>query len=188
MGKPALSFEIATTVKQLELWRNKWPGKTLGFVPTMGALHDGHMALVDAARKSCDQVIVSIFVNPLQFGPSEDFGKYPRSLEKDLQICQKFGVDAVFHPSIDIIYPQGETETTTVQPPVQLIAGLCGACRPGHFVGVATVVNKLFNIVRPDCAFFGLGFLAGLADIFEVILRFVAQLHELKFNDMQIFL
>ncbi len=155
MGKPALSFEIATTVTQVESWRTKTSGRTVGFVPTMGALHEGHMALVDTARKTCDQVIVSIFVNPLQFGPNEDFGKYPRSLEQDFLICQKFGVDAVFHPSIDIIYPQGETETTTVQPPAQLISGLCGAFRPGHFIGVATVVNKLFNIVQPDCAFFG---------------------------------
>jgi pantoate--beta-alanine ligase len=113
----------------------------------MGALHEGHMTLVRAAKKTCDHVVVSIFVNPLQFGPNEDFAKYPRVLEQDLALCEKFGVSAVFHPTVDVIYPNGQVGITTVQPPAELIAGLCGAFRPGHFVGVATVVNNLLNIV-----------------------------------------
>lgn len=155
MGNPALKVLVVRTVHEYRSWRDKVGAATVGFVPTMGALHEGHMALVEAARKTCDHVVVSIFVNPLQFGPNEDYGKYPRVFEQDLKLCEKFGVSAVFHPSVDVMYPNGQIGITTVQPPAQLIAGLCGAFRPGHFVGVATVVNNLLNIVRPDCAFFG---------------------------------
>jgi pantoate--beta-alanine ligase len=155
MGKQALSLEVVETVSQLQSWRGKLPAGTVGFVPTMGALHAGHMALVEAACKICDHVVVSIFVNPLQFGPNEDFSKYPRTFEEDLNLCQKSGVDLVFHPSVEVIYPQGQVGITTVQPPPALISGLCGAFRTGHFEGVATVVNNLLNIVRPDYAFFG---------------------------------
>lgn len=155
MGKPALKLLVVRTIDELQAWREKLPAGKIGFVPTMGALHDGHMALVQAARKTCDHVIVSIFVNPLQFGPNEDFSKYPRVLEQDLSLCEKYEVGAVFHPSVDVIYPNGQVGITTVQPPTGLISGLCGAFRPGHFVGVATVVNNLLNIVRPDYAFFG---------------------------------
>ncbi|CAN5144235.1 pantoate--beta-alanine ligase [soil metagenome] len=155
MGKQALKLLAARTIEELRLWREKLPVGKIGFVPTMGALHEGHMALVQAASKTCDHVIVSIFVNPLQFGPNEDFSKYPRVLEQDLGLCEKYGVAAVFHPSVDVIYPNGQVGITTVQPPIELISGLCGAFRPGHFVGVATVVNSLLNIVRPDYAFFG---------------------------------
>lgn len=162
MGKQALKLLVVKTVHEYNAWREKLQGvgpKTgaplIGFVPTMGALHDGHMALVQAASKICDHVVVSIFVNPLQFGPNEDFGKYPRVLDQDLSLCEKFGVSAVFHPTVDVIYPNGQKGITTVQPPPELISGLCGAFRPGHFVGVATVVNSLLNIVRPDYAFFG---------------------------------
>lgn len=155
MGKQALKLQVVRTIEELRAWREQMPAGKVGFVPTMGALHEGHMALVQAASKTCDQVIVSIFVNPLQFGPSEDFSKYPRVLEQDLNLCEKFGVAAVFHPSVDVVYPSGQVGITTVQPPTELISGLCGAFRPGHFVGVATVVNNLLNMVRPDCAFFG---------------------------------
>lgn len=155
MGKQALKLLVVRTVAELDSWREKLPAGKIGFVPTMGALHDGHMALVQAASKTCDHVIVSIFVNPLQFGPNEDFSKYPRVLEQDLRLCEKFGVSAVFHPSVEVVYPSGQVGITTVQPPAELISGLCGAFRPGHFVGVATVVNNLFNMVRPDYAFFG---------------------------------
>ena len=155
MGKQALKLLVARTIDQLHSWREKLPAGKVGFVPTMGALHEGHMALVKAASKTCDHVVVSIFVNPLQFGPNEDYSKYPRVLEQDLSLCEKSGVAAVFHPSVDVIYPNGQEGITTVQPPAPLISGLCGAFRPGHFVGVATVVNNLLNIVQPDYAFFG---------------------------------
>jgi pantoate--beta-alanine ligase len=155
MSKPALKLLVVKTVDEYRAWREKLPSGVLGFVPTMGALHEGHMTLVRAAKKTCDHVVVSIFVNPLQFGPNEDFAKYPRVFEQDLALCEKFGVSAVFHPGVDDMYPNGQGGITTVQPPPDLIAGLCGAFRPGHFVGVATVVNKLLNIVRPDFAFFG---------------------------------
>ncbi len=155
MGNSALKVLVVKTVQEYRDWRDKLPSGKIGFVPTMGALHEGHMALVQAARKTCDHVVVSIFVNPLQFGPNEDFAKYPRVLEQDLALCEKFGVSAVFHPTVDVIYPNGQSGITTVHPPAELIAGLCGAFRPGHFVGVATVVNNLLNIVRPDYAFFG---------------------------------
>lgn len=155
MGNPALKLLVVKSVHDYRAWREKLSSGSVGFVPTMGALHEGHMTLVRAAKKTCDHVVVSIFVNPLQFGPNEDFAKYPRVLEQDLALCEKFGVSAVFHPAVDVIYPNGQVGITTVQPPAELIAGLCGAFRPGHFVGVATVVNNLLNIIRPDYAFFG---------------------------------
>lgn len=155
MGKQALKLEVLETLAQVESWRELTKGSKIGLVPTMGALHSGHMTLVESARSTCDHVIVSIFVNPLQFGPNEDFGKYPRALENDLRLCEEAGVSAVFHPSVEVMYPNGQVGITTVHPPTELIAGLCGAFRPGHFVGVATVVNNLFNIIRPDVAFFG---------------------------------
>lgn len=155
MGTPAVKVTIARSVAELDEWRAQLPSGKVGFVPTMGALHRGHMALVEAAKNTCERVIVSIFVNPLQFGPNEDFGKYPRVFDQDVRLCEEYGVDAIFHPTVDVIYPNGQTGITTVQPPAELISGLCGVFRPGHFVGVATVVNNLFNIVRPDYAFFG---------------------------------
>jgi pantoate--beta-alanine ligase len=127
-------------------------GKTIGFVPTMGALHIGHISLIEAALKKCDFVVVSIFVNPTQFVPGEDFEKYPRPFEADLEICKKAGVDAVFSPSPGQMYPEENITWVKVE---KLTEPLCGGFRPGHFRGVTTVCTKLFNIVGPDMAFFG---------------------------------
>lgn len=127
-------------------------GDRIGFVPTMGALHEGHLSLIRAARRNTGAVAVSIFVNPLQFGPSEDLVRYPRALAQDLGLCRKESVDVVFTPKVAELYPPGFETTVTVN---QLTRRFEGLSRPGHFEGVATVVMKLFNIVRPDRAFFG---------------------------------
>ena len=127
-------------------------GKTVALVPTMGALHAGHVSLIDAARAADGFVVVTIFVNPTQFGPKEDFTRYPRPLERDLEMCGASGVDLVFTPEAATIYPPGFRTFVEVQ---ELSDVLEGASRPGHFRGVATVVLKLFNLVRPDRAYFG---------------------------------
>ncbi len=127
-------------------------GKRLGLVPTMGALHQGHLSLVRAAKAQCDVVAVSIFVNPTQFGPNEDFTKYPRTFEKDRDFLEKEGVDLIFAPSVDEMYPPNAATYVTVE---GLSNKLCGKSRPGHFRGVTTVVSELFHIVEPDVAFFG---------------------------------
>ena len=127
-------------------------GKKIGFVPTMGALHIGHISLIEAAVEDCDFVVVSIFVNPTQFGPGEDFEKYPRPLEADLQICRKAGVNLVFAPTPEQMYPAENLAWVNVE---KLTESLCGRARPEHFRGVATVCAKLFNIVAPDVAYFG---------------------------------
>jgi pantoate--beta-alanine ligase len=127
-------------------------GKSLGLVPTMGALHDGHLSLVRAARDQCDVVVASIFVNPLQFGPSEDLAKYPRDFERDRELLKQEGVDFIFAPGVEEMYPAGAVTYVTVE---GLSGKLCGRSRPGHFRGVTTVVAKLFNIVEPDRAYFG---------------------------------
>jgi len=127
-------------------------GKQLGFVPTMGALHDGHVSLVRAARASCDVVAASIFVNPTQFGPNEDLAKYPRTFERDRELLEKEGVELLFAPSVEEMYPAGAVTWVTVE---GLSDKLDGRSRPGHFRGVTTVVAKLFHIVEPDAAFFG---------------------------------
>ncbi len=126
--------------------------KTIGLVPTMGALHIGHISLIRAARRQTDYVVVSIFVNPTQFGPAEDFDKYPRPFDEDLQICREQGVDLVFAPDAKEMYPTKNITWVNVE---KLTETLCGRTRPGHFRGVTTVCAKLFNIVRPDVAFFG---------------------------------
>jgi pantoate--beta-alanine ligase len=131
-------------------WRKA--GRTIGFVPTMGYLHEGHLSLVRASKERTDVTVVSIFVNPTQFGPNEDFKKYPRDLHKDSAYLEKAGVDCLFHPEAAEIYPPGYRTYVEVQ---GLQDRLCGKSRPGHFRGVATVVLKLFDIVAPDAAFFG---------------------------------
>jgi pantoate--beta-alanine ligase len=127
-------------------------GRKIGFVPTMGALHEGHLSLMRAARAQCDALVVSIFVNPTQFGPAEDFEKYPRDLQKDAALLSGEGVDYLFAPAVSDIYPSGSSTFVTVE---GLSEQLEGASRHGHFRGVATVVAILLNIVRPDVAFFG---------------------------------
>jgi len=126
--------------------------RTIGFVPTMGALHAGHLSLVQAARARCDVVVVSVFVNPAQFGPKEDFAAYPRDLTHDSALLAESSVDYVFAPTVEDMYPKGFSTYVTVE---GLSEGLEGAARPGHFRGVTTVVALLLNIVRPDFAFFG---------------------------------
>jgi pantoate--beta-alanine ligase len=132
--------------------RLKAEGRTIGFVPTMGFLHEGHLSLVRESRRSAGATVVSIFVNPLQFGPSEDFRKYPRDVARDARLLEREDVDYLFLPQAREMYP---AHFQTVVEVPRLAAGLCGASRPGHFRGVATVVLKLLNIVRPDLAFFG---------------------------------
>jgi pantoate--beta-alanine ligase len=127
-------------------------GRTLGLVPTLGALHAGHMSLVQAAKAGCDTVAASIFVNPTQFGPNEDYAAYPRTFDEDCRKLQAAGVDLLFAPSADAMYPPGNT---TMVDPGEIGARLDGASRPGHFRGVATIVIRLFNIVEPDRAYFG---------------------------------
>jgi len=126
--------------------------KTIGFVPTMGALHQGHLSLIRRARQENDIVVVSIFVNPTQFGPREDFKKYPRNLKQDSSLCRKDGVDIIFYPDRKAMYPADYRTFVSVE---GLGDVLCGGTRPGHFKGVATAVTKLFNIVNPDIAYFG---------------------------------
>ncbi|HOP26339.1 MAG TPA: pantoate--beta-alanine ligase [Candidatus Sabulitectum sp.] len=133
------------------VWRDR--GLRVGFVPTMGALHAGHLSLVDAARETCDRVVVSIFVNPTQFGKNEDLSKYPRDLQGDCRLLEERGVSAVFAPDNDVIYPEGFSTTVSVS---GVSSGLCGEYRPGHFQGVATVCAVLFGIVRPHAAVFGM--------------------------------
>ena len=127
-------------------------GKTLGLVPTMGALHEGHLSLVRASKARCDVTAVSIFVNPLQFGPAEDLDKYPRTMERDTALLEQLGADLLFTPAVEEMYPPRAQTYVLVE---DLSNKLDGASRPGHFRGVATVVAKLFEIIRPDFAFFG---------------------------------
>lgn len=127
-------------------------GKAIGFVPTMGALHEGHLSLIRRAHKENDIVVVSIFVNPIQFGPKEDYRRYPRSLKVDARLCSKEGTNAIFCPDAQQMYAGNYRTYVIVE---DLSDVLCGRLRPGHFKGVATVVTKLFNIVRPDKAYFG---------------------------------
>jgi len=126
--------------------------KTIGFVPTMGYLHQGHLSLIKQAKKDCDICVVSIFVNPIQFGPKEDYRGYPRDMEMDRILSRSAGADCVFSPSAGQMYPPDYQTYVNVE---KISSGLCGSSRPGHFQGVATVVNKLFNIVQPDIAYFG---------------------------------
>jgi pantoate--beta-alanine ligase len=145
-------MQVIRTVQAMQQERTHWGGK-VGFVPTMGYLHAGHLSLVEQARAENDILVASIFVNPTQFGPHEDFNRYPRALERDLHLLETSHVDIVFTPSNTEMYPQGFT--TYVDPRGPLTEQVEGATRPGHFRGVATVVLKLFQIVQPDSAYFG---------------------------------
>lgn len=142
---------------QIGIWKKS--NLKIGLVPTMGALHAGHASLIKKAKETCDKVVVSVFVNPIQFGPNEDYNKYPRTLENDKKLCDESGVDIVFAPTPNEMYGENkklkDTDLTFVCPPYKLVDCLCGKSRVGHFDGVATVVFKLFNIVTPDYAFFG---------------------------------
>jgi len=147
-------MELIKTISQMKKISSKWKkeGQKIAFVPTMGFLHEGHLALVRKARELGDKLVVSIFVNPLQFGPKEDFRDYPRDLERDLSLLEKEETDVVFAPSAEEMYsPDFQTYVEVTK----LTQSLCGAFRPGHFKGVTTVVLKLFNIVKPDIAIFG---------------------------------
>jgi pantoate--beta-alanine ligase len=143
---------VADLRSSLSPWRRL--GETIGFVPTMGNLHEGHLALVEQALERSDRVVVSIFVNPMQFGQGEDFDAYPRTLEQDCQRLAPLGVDVVYTPTAATMYPRNPDASTRVAVP-GLSDQLCGASRPGHFVGVATIVCKLFNQLQPDIAFLG---------------------------------
>ena len=132
--------------------QKKKSGCKVGFVPTMGYLHQGHLSLIENARKDCDIVVVSIFVNPLQFGPKEDYSEYPRNLEKDCRMLEMQGVEALFYPEVAEMY---STDFSAHVEVISLTDSLCGKARPGHFRGVTTVVAKLFNIIQPDRAYFG---------------------------------
>lgn len=147
-------MKILKTVTQAQKLtsRLRIEGKVIGFVPTMGYLHEGHISLINAARKKTDTVIVSIFVNPLQFGPGEDLKKYPRNIKRDEKLCKDAGVDYIFYPDAREMYPEGYSTYINVE---NVSEGLEGRIRPGHFKGVATIVLKLFNIVQPNYSYFG---------------------------------
>jgi len=147
-------MNVLTTVREMRaaVRRTRRDDKTIGMVPTMGALHEGHLSLIDAARSTCQFVVVSIFVNPTQFGPNEDFQSYPRTPAADQDACRNRGADAVFMPSVQEMYGEGSLSEVCIR---QLSETLCGAGRPGHFSGVCTACAKLFHIVQPDKAFFG---------------------------------
>ncbi len=151
MKEPKVIKNPVRMKKELEKWRKK--GGKIGFVPTMGALHNGHLSLIKKAREENDIVVVSIFVNPTQFGPNEDYEKYPRPFKDDFSMCKEEKVDYIFNPDVKDIYPEGYLTYVEVQ---DLSDILCGQYRPGHFRGVATIVLKLFNIIQPTIAYFGL--------------------------------
>ncbi len=147
-------MEILRTIREVRNWvqRQRADGYAIHFVPTMGYFHEGHLSLMRRAKADGGKVIVSIFVNPLQFGPHEDYERYPRDLERDHQLAESVGVDALFYPEVSEMYPPGYQTEVRVK---RLSQPLCGRSRPGHFEGVATVVLKLFHIVTPDRAYFG---------------------------------
>ena len=154
VSEQTLQMKICKTIQEMqeECGAVRRRGKRLGFVPTMGALHEGHLSLVRAAKQSCDVVGASIFVNPTQFGPNEDLGKYPQNFERDCALLEREKVEFLFAPTVEEMYPKGAVTWVTVD---ELSEKLDGRTRPGHFRGVTTVVAKLFHIVQPDAAFFG---------------------------------
>lgn len=147
-------MRLVTSVHEMKALtrENRSRGKSIGLVPTMGALHKGHESLIRQAKQECDMVVVSVFVNPTQFGPGEDYERYPRDLEDDFQVLSSYNIDTAFAPSVDEMYPEG---FQTLVEPGPLAKVFEGASRPGHFRGVSTVVVKLFNIAQPDMAYFG---------------------------------
>lgn len=147
-------MKIESTVSGVRAQVKEWKanGLSVGFVPTMGYLHEGHASLIKAAKRDNDRVVVSIFVNPMQFGPAEDLASYPRDLKKDSELCESLGVDLIFHPEPEEMYHKGFSSYVDMS---VLTEELCGLSRPVHFRGVCTVVSKLFNIVKPDRAYFG---------------------------------
>ena len=153
-NKQEVNMKVVTTIKEVRENVKQWKkeGQTVGFVPTMGYLHEGHGSLITKARENNDKVVVSIFVNPMQFGPTEDLDSYPRDLEKDSKYCESLGVDLIFHPEPSEMYHDDFSSYVDMS---VLTEELCGLSRPVHFRGVCTVVNKLFNIVQPDRAYFG---------------------------------
>ena len=150
-------MQVITQIGQLKqiIYTAKREGKTIGLVPTMGYLHEGHLTLMRRARQKQGLVIATLFVNPLQFGPQEDYADYPRDLERDCRLAESTGIDVLFAPSVDEMYPAGNGKILSFVDVEQITATLCGASRPGHFRGVATVVTKLFNIAEADVAYFG---------------------------------
>lgn len=152
-----LETKIEDLRNQVKEWKKQ--GLTVGLVPTMGALHAGHLSLIKKSVEKCDKTVVSVFLNPIQFGPSEDLNNYPKTLDKDTELCTNAGVDIVFSPTPNEMYGEGNILSndflTYVAPPFFYVNKLCGKSRVGHFDGVCTVVMKLFNIVQPDFAFFG---------------------------------
>jgi pantoate--beta-alanine ligase len=149
-------MNVVETVSDLQaqIKQARAAGKKVGFVPTMGSLHEGHMMLIDKAAEDCDFVVSSIFINPLQFNDIDDLGRYPKTFEMDSELLKTHNCDLLYFPSIDEMYPHGQNAQTTVSVPV-VSEGLCGDSRPGHFDGMATVVIKLFHMVAPDASFFG---------------------------------
>lgn len=148
-------MQIIKTIEELQMFKNNNFGKSIGFIPTMGALHLGHLSLIDNAISNNDVVIVSIFVNPTQFGANEDFDIYPRMEEKDIELCRSISVDAIFMPSVDTLYPSGIDDEVILLPPNKMASVFEGAIRENHFSGVLRVVLKLFNLINPTNAYFG---------------------------------
>lgn len=147
-------MKVITSIRDMQqtMIEEKLSGKSIGFVPTMGFLHEGHLTLIDHARKENETVVLSIFVNPLQFGPNEDLDSYPRDFDRDRALAEEHGVDYIFFPSVDEMYPSELSVTVIAKDRTDV---LCGQSRPGHFDGVVTVLTKLFNIVQPNSAYFG---------------------------------
>ncbi|MCM8530186.1 MAG: pantoate--beta-alanine ligase, partial [Lentisphaeraceae bacterium] len=147
-------MQVVESIQEMQALSQSWKnnGSTVGVVPTMGALHEGHMSLVDLCSRNSEKLVVTIFVNPTQFAPGEDLDKYPRTFERDKKLCEEAGVDAIFFPSISEMYP-GDSTTWVFEETLSL--GFCGGSRPTHFRGVTTIVTKLYNAVLPDVAVFG---------------------------------
>ncbi|ERI08323.1 pantoate--beta-alanine ligase [Aneurinibacillus aneurinilyticus] len=159
-------MRTVSSIQELRASLKEVRPQTIGFVPTMGYLHEGHLSLVDKAKETADVVVMSIFVNPLQFGPHEDLENYPRDLERDSHLAESRGVDILFFPPVEEMYPSGSKTTVSVQ---DITESMCGASRPGHFDGVTTVVAKLFNIVQPDYAFFGMKDAQQIAVVMQMV-------------------